>query len=297
MMNSLILIGEKINYSIPQTGRLLDVRDYPAIQRIARVQEEQGADYIDVNVGPLPPEVMKAAVAAVQSAVDVQLCIDSTDPAMLEAGIGACAADVTGPGAILNSAIESNAQRVLGLRQAHKCQVVLLVSERLEEGALRRNSTAGEAYATAKRLFLRAKQNGFAARELFVDPGTPAIASDMEGLSGEVLNTIDMVRRDPDMEGIHILIGVSNFTAGLPRGLRLPLQNAFLTLAVERGLDTVIADPGKKRKILESGDPYLVWLRQIMDAEGTGRIEALTSSPIYREAAAAEGRSKRPGSR
>jgi cobalamin-dependent methionine synthase I len=291
MTDKLIFIGEKINHSIPRAGRLLDAGDYPAIQQIARRQVDQGADYIDVNVGPLSPEVMKAAVTAVSEVVEVPLCIDSTDPGMLEAGLSACAALEAGPGTILNSALESNAESVLGLRRLGRCQVVLLVSERLEKGVLRRNTSAEEAHGTAKRLFSKARENGFLPEEIYVDPGTPPIASDLEGLSNQVLRTIESVHRDPDMQGTHLLVGISNFTAGLPRGLRLPLQSAFLTRAVALGLDTVIGDPGKKYRNMDSADPFLGLLDRIMSAQGAERIALLVSSPLYGEAVSADSRS------
>ena len=40
-MRHLTLIGEKINYSIPRIGRLLDARDYGALREIARSQAQQ----------------------------------------------------------------------------------------------------------------------------------------------------------------------------------------------------------------------------------------------------------------
>jgi cobalamin-dependent methionine synthase I len=295
IMDELILIGEKINYSIPRTGRLLDRRDYPAIQRIAVRQEQQGAHYIDVNVGPLSPDVMKATVVAVTEVIGVPVCVDSTDPSMLEAGIGACVNDEAGPAPILNSAVESNADRVLGLRREHRCQVVLLVSERLQEGMLRRNATAEDAHGTARKLVLQARQSGFAPEEIYIDPGTPAIASDTEGLAREVLRAIELVRGDSDMRGTHILLGISNFTVGLPGGIRLPLQRALLTLAVRRGLDAVIADPGKRYGQLEPGNPYLSLLEGIMAARGTAGIGVLTSSGLYRSAVAADKRHKAEG--
>ena len=298
-MRDVILIGEKINYSIPRMGRLLDARDYDAVRKVACAQEERGADYIDVNVGPLSPEVMGDVVGAVRGAVSVPLCIDSTDPALLEAGLAACAAEGTGdtPGPILNSAIEHNAARVLSLKSKFDCQVVLLVSERFQDNLLERNLLPAQAADTAKRLFERAREAGFGPGEIYIDPGTPPVATDMDGLVNTVLKTIDVVSSDPDMGDVHMLVGISNFTAGLPRHVRLPLQNAFLTLAMRNGLDTLIGDPAREYGILETGDPYLAWLERILSASGTRRLEELASSPLYRDASASDNRKKPPGGR
>jgi 5-methyltetrahydrofolate--homocysteine methyltransferase len=298
-MNELTLIGEKINYSIPRIGRLLDAGNLAAIRKVARGQQENGADYIDVNVGPLPPEVMSEVVAAVQEEVSVPLCIDSTDPALLEAGAAAYdAGREAGDGSpILNSAIESNAGRVLALRSRFDCRVVLLVSERIEGGLLERNVLPGQAVETARRLFAAAREAGFRAGEVFIDPGTPPVASDLEGLVNTALDTIAGVRSDPGLKGARIVIGLSNFTTGLPRQARLPLQNAFLTLAVEQGLDTLIGDPARDYRLLERGDENRAWLERILASTGTKRLEELTSYPLYRNARADDNGSKPPGGR
>lgn len=298
-MSDLIFIGEKINYSISRIGNMLDALDYSALQRVARGQEERGADYIDVNVGPLSPEVMGDVVRALQDAVSVPLCIDSTDPALLEAGLAAYrfAGRDEAPGPILNSVIEYNAASVLALKARFDCQVVLLVSERLQDGVLERNVLTGQAWDTAKRLFERARAAGFGPGEIYVDPGTPPVGSDIEGLVNTVLETIERIGSDPEMGDVHILVGISNFTAGLPRHLRLPLQNAFLTLAMRNGLDTLIGDPARDYRVLESGDPHLAWLERILAAGGTRRLEELASSPLYREAPAPDSGQEPPGDR
>lgn len=297
MARDLILIGEKINYSIPRMGRLLDARDYEAVQRVALAQEERGADYIDINVGPLPPEVMGEVARAVREAVSVQLCIDSTDAALLEAGLGACGASEKGeaPGPILNSAIEYNAEAVLSLRPRYDCQVVLLVSERFRDGVLERNELPSDAVDTARRLFKRAREAGFGPGEIYIDPGTPPIASDMDRLVNTALETIGEISSDPELSKAHVLAGISNFTAGLPRDVRLPLQNAFLTLAMKNGLDTLIGDPARAYRILEAGNPHLAWLERILAAKGTDRLQELTSSPLYRSAPRSDNEREPPG--
>jgi cobalamin-dependent methionine synthase I len=90
----------------------------------------------------------------------------------------------------------------------------------------------------------------------------------------------------------HIVIGLSNFTAGLPRHVRLPLQSAFLTLAVNRGLDTFIGDPAKAYRLLKPGDEHLAWLERILASSGTRRLEVLTSYPLYRKLSGADDESR-----
>ena len=58
----LTIIGETINDSVPSTKKLFDAGDIPGILEIAKMQDEKGAGYIDVNIGPRPPEFMAEMV-------------------------------------------------------------------------------------------------------------------------------------------------------------------------------------------------------------------------------------------
>ena len=51
----LTIIGETINDSVPSTKKLFDAGDIAGILEIAKMQDEKGAAYIDVNIGPRPP--------------------------------------------------------------------------------------------------------------------------------------------------------------------------------------------------------------------------------------------------
>ncbi len=61
-LSGLTIIGETINDSVPSTKKLFDAGDIDGILELARSQDEKGAAYIDVNVGPRPPEFMAEMV-------------------------------------------------------------------------------------------------------------------------------------------------------------------------------------------------------------------------------------------
>ena len=52
-----------------------------------------------------------------------------------------------------------------------------------------------------------------------------------------------LIRADRDLEGVHISVGLTNFSFGVPKQIRDGLENAYVTLAIEAGLDTV---PGRR---------------------------------------------------
>ena len=47
----MIIIGEKINGAIPATGEAIRSRDANYIRNLAKMQEEAGANYLDVCAG------------------------------------------------------------------------------------------------------------------------------------------------------------------------------------------------------------------------------------------------------
>ncbi len=264
-LDSLKIVGERINYSIPRIKDLMDSGNFEEIKRIAQEQEIQGAEYLDINIGSLPVEMMALITSAVQEAVNIPLCFDSDDVLKLEKGLESY--DYRKGLPIINSATESRIERVLSLKNKKNFQAVLLVSERIGGNSLVQNISSEDAYKTAKRLFLKARDYGLHADQIYIDPGTPPIGADESGLVNMALETIQRVNSDPDIKGVHTLVGLTNLTFSLPQKGRLPLQNAFLTVAVENGLDTIIGNPGRKYEILKAEDPYLKALKKVLKSE------------------------------
>ncbi|MGA6927450.1 MAG: methyltetrahydrofolate cobalamin methyltransferase, partial [Desulfosarcina sp.] len=84
----MIIIGELINASRKAVKAAIEAQDADAIQKIARDQDQAGADYIDVNAGIFvgkEPEYLKWLVQTVQEVTDKPCAIDSPDPKAIEA--------------------------------------------------------------------------------------------------------------------------------------------------------------------------------------------------------------------
>jgi cobalamin-dependent methionine synthase I len=79
----MIIIGEKINGSIPSMGKAIAAKDEEYIRNMAKKQAEAGCDFIDVCAS-VPPEVeydtLKWMLDLVQDAVDTPLSVDSPNP-------------------------------------------------------------------------------------------------------------------------------------------------------------------------------------------------------------------------
>src|SRR5208282_4149416 len=48
---------------------------------------------------------------------------------------------------------------------------------------------------------------------------------------------------DPDLRGVHLTVGLSNFAWGTPKHVRHELEKAYLRVGMEAGLDFAIANP------------------------------------------------------
>jgi 5-methyltetrahydrofolate corrinoid/iron sulfur protein methyltransferase len=102
-----IIIGEKINGSLPGIRAAIQNRDAREILDLAKRQAEAGASFVDVNVGTgmgsrqQEVESMRWAVETIQDKTAAPLSIDSSDPAVLEAGLKAR----NGGSSLINSAL------------------------------------------------------------------------------------------------------------------------------------------------------------------------------------------------
>ncbi len=86
----MIIVGELINASRKAINAAIEAGDAAAIAQVAKEEADNGADYIDVNAGVFvgkEAEYLKWLVETAQSATDRPCCIDSPDPAAIEAGL------------------------------------------------------------------------------------------------------------------------------------------------------------------------------------------------------------------
>jgi 5-methyltetrahydrofolate--homocysteine methyltransferase len=272
----LTIIGESINDSVPSTKKLFDEGDIPGLLELARSQDEKGAAWIDVNVGSRPPAFMADLVRRIQSVTVKPLSIDTPDPAIAEAGLAAYdPARAGGRPPILNS-ISPLRAGMFDLYAVRPFVPILMSSERFERGAGCSNATPEETRETARSLLEEARRRipGFANDRAIIDPGIAPVGSDCEGQLKRVLGSLDLIHGDPFFAGVHVSVGLSNFTVMLPSKtkdgapVKGPLESAFLTLAMPRGLDTIIGSTVRKYEILPAGHPALCCLEDILKLEG-----------------------------
>jgi len=276
---TLTVISDRINPGFKSTRALLDAGDMAGLQALARGQVEAGASALDFTIGPRAtddPKFLVEAIRAVQEAVEVPLCFDYPSAAIQEVCLKAYdPARARGAKPIVNSLAETRWE-MAELLKIRPFTVMLMASERLEDGAGKPNKTADEITGTAKRCALRlATEHGLAMNDIIIDVTVSALISDMTGQNRAALEAIGRIRSDPALQGIHISGGITNIGQQLPpkaadgSDLKKQLQCAFLTLAVPAGMDTILATPSAALGILPEDNFVLQVFRQVLLASGT----------------------------
>lgn len=283
---NLTIISDKINPGFKSTKALVDTEDLAGLQALAVKQVEAGAAYLDFTIGSRAksdPEFLTKVIGAVQEAVDVPLCFDYPD-AEIQRTCLKCYDESKAQGRLpmINSIAETRWE-MTELLKVRPCKVMLMVSERLEDGAGKQNKTADDMVLTAKRMVLKLASGdyGLAMDDIIIDVAISAIASDTEGLTRSSLKTVELIGQDPDLKGVHMSGGLTNLAAHLPAiqidggPLRVQLESAFLTLAIPNGFDFVLASPGRGYRILPDDSVVLQAFREIIALEGLDALRRL----------------------
>ncbi|PSL17178.1 methyltetrahydrofolate cobalamin methyltransferase [Shimia abyssi] len=234
------VIGERIN----PTGRKklaaeLEAGDFSTVEKDAIAQVLAGATVLDINAGvvynsnPNPnetePPLMTKIVELVQGLVDVPLCIDSSVPAALEAGLA-----IAEGRPLLNSVTgeEERLEQILPLVKKYNVPVVAISND--DTGI---SEDPDVRFAVAKKIVERAADFGIPAHDIVVDPLVMPVGA--MGTAG--LQVFALVRRLREELGVNTTCGASNISFGLPN--RHGINNAFLPMAMGAGMTSAIMNP------------------------------------------------------
>jgi 5-methyltetrahydrofolate--homocysteine methyltransferase len=242
-----VLIGERINPAgKKKLAESLKAGDLEIVRREALAQVQAGADILDVNVGTFGVDevtLLPRAVQAVIDTVDVPLCIDSNNPAALEAAI-----KIYKGKPLINSVTgeERSLTRVLPLVKEYKAAVVGLVQD--DEGIPK---DAKRRVSIAHKIVKRAEAVGITRENIVIDCLAFAVGADTS--SG--LAVMEAIRTIKAELGVNMTLGASNISFGLPD--RELLNNAFVAMAIATGVTCLITDAAKVRPTVVAADLVL----------------------------------------
>ena len=228
-----VIIGERINPTGKKRLRkALEEGDMAYVLNEAILQEERGAQVLDVNVGTPgvdEPALLETAVKELQAITDLPLQLDTADPQAMERALR-----IYNGKALINSV---NGKRevmdaVFPLAKKYGGAVVALT---LDEDGI--PATAEGRLAIAGRILEEAGKYGISKKDILFDTLTMTVSADPNAAQ-VTLDALQMIRRET---GCATVLGVSNVSFGLPE--REVLGSVFLTMALERGLGGAIMNP------------------------------------------------------
>lgn len=226
----MIFIGESINASIKSVAEAIIKRDEEFIKNLAKVQAENGANYLDVNAaigGRNEVEDLTWTINMIQEVVDLPLALDSSNSEALVTVYDLCKYEP-----IINSISMEQKKRdtLLPIIREKKCGVIALC---LEDGGMPK--TIEDRLSVAEKLMQ--ELNFLPPEKIFLDPLVLAISTDNEAGRTVLLTLEKILEKYPD---VHTTGGVSNVSFGLPA--RKLLNRTFMAMAIDRGMDTAIID-------------------------------------------------------
>jgi len=232
-----VIIGERINPTNKKemidelTAGKLDI-----VRETARLQAKDGAHLLDVNMGVAgvdQKDLMKKAFHYLSSIIETPLVVDSSDPGVIESALRSY-----GGKALINSttADKVKAGAIFKLAKKYGAAVICLVMN--EEGI---PMTAPERFRLAEWLLKKARAYDIKDSDLIIDALTLSLSSN-QNEAMESIKTVEMIRKKL---GLSTILGVSNVSYGLPE--RANLNQAFLTLAVDAGVNFVIINPSSEK--------------------------------------------------
>lgn len=241
------VIGERLN---PTGKKLLkeaiknENLDY--VINMALEQINDGAEILNVNVG-LPDideeKMMPKVIKEIQSIIDTPLQVDSSNIKALEQGLRyyngkTIANSVNGKDEIIDT--------ILPIVKKYGACVVGLT---LDESGI--PNTAEKRYDIAKKIVEKAIYYGINKEDVFIDCLSLTVSAGQD----EAMETLKCIKMVKERLGVKTILGVSNISFGLPN--RKALNNLYLTLALQYGLDLPIINPNEE-SIMEAINAFKV---------------------------------------
>src|SRR5688572_2838840 len=237
------VIGERIN----PTGRKvlaagMVAGNLDAVRKDALDQVAAGALVLDVDAGvtavnpnETEPPLIVETIKIVQSLVSVPICIDSSVPAALKAGL-----EVAVGRPLVNSVTgeEDRLETILPLIKKYDVPVIAISND--ETGI---SEDPDVRFAVAKKIVQRAADYGIPAHDIVVDPLVMPIGA--MGTAGR--QVFALVRRLREELKVNTSCGASNISFGLPH--RHGVNAAFLPMAIASGMTSAIMNPVRPQEM------------------------------------------------
>lgn len=242
-----IVIGESINPTRrKKLVSTLQERNFEYMLAVARLQISAMADVLDVNVGfpgVVDEELLPAAVIALQDNFDIPLCLDSPNPAAIEAALKVAR------GKCLINSVNGEEKSLLKLLPIAKEYGAAIIGLALDDDGI--TNDPEKRLRIAEKIIERAVRAGIKEEDVIIDPLAMAVSADPNACKV----TLETIRLVHDRLGHNITQGASNISFGLPN--RENLNSAFMAMSIMLGLTCPIANPEKISGLVRAADLIL----------------------------------------
>ena len=231
----MILIGESIHVVSKEINNAIQTHNAAPIQKLAQLQEQAVASYLDLNVGPLsknPTETIQWLVNCVQEVVNIPLCIDTTNPVAMEAALQVC---VKPP--LINSANGNQVSKETFFPLVNKYPSELVVMTFSDAGM---PNDADERISFVVDILEYANSVGIPNEKIWIDAVLMPACVDQK----QIVEYIEFIKMFGDVApGAKTITGLSNVSScGTPPHLRAILNQTMFVMLNRYGHSALIAD-------------------------------------------------------
>ncbi len=244
---SYLIVAERTNTNgSRQFKRLLQANDWDGLVSMAKDEVREGSHVLDVCVdfvGRDGVADMHEVVKRYVNALPVPLMLDSTNPAVMEAGL-----KLAGGKCILNSMnLEEGEEKLISIVELAKKYGAAVVAGTIDEDKLNAMArTAQRKIDIATRIRDLAVKHGLPESDLMFDPLVLPVSTGIEEDRRNAVETIEGTRLiSQRLPKCHTVVGLSNISFGLKPAARVVLNSAFLHELREAGLTGAIVHASK----------------------------------------------------
>ena len=233
----MLIVADNLRITQPVVREAVERAEPKPIQQLVRACADAGAQALDINSGPLtrnPAEKMTFLIRSVQSAIDLPLFLDTTNPTAMAAGLAACNRRAVINGVSLEP---EKLKHILPLARRYDAD---LVGYLLRPDGHVPGDAAGRMEA-AVQLFGECDRAGIPPERVIIDPIVAPLA--WQDGNRQNMAVLEVIRTLPDLLGVRVrtMAGLSNLTTGAPdTATRRRYQCAFLPMLAAVGLDIVL---------------------------------------------------------
>ena len=228
----MIIIGEKINGSIPSMAKAIAERNEEWIKDIAKKEADAGADYIDccASVDVEEVETLHWMIDLIQSVTDTPISVDSPNASVCVEAMKFC----NKPGMINSVSGEGDKiDVVFPVIADTKWDVMALLCD--DTGIPK---TAADRIRVLDHIMAKAKEYGIAEDRIHIDPLVEMLCTSEDGIA-MVIEVMSYIKKN--YPKLHISGAISNISFNLP--YRKIVNIAFAVLAINSGMDSAVMDP------------------------------------------------------